>query len=333
MGAVTATHVQTTARRSDADADEPRRVVDRPTAADRLFRGLAGTVGLVSLLIVGLTAVFLFWEARPALSSSGWWSFFSTSVWSPASGTFGVQGLLVGTILIAIISLSVAIPIALATAVFINEYAPSWARPVLTSAIDLLAALPSLIFGLWGFFALQEHLIGPATWLGHHASAIPIFRLSSAEPSLSGSAFVAGVVVGLMVVPIITSVSRDVMAQVPRDLCEGALALGGSRWGMVREVILPFGRPGIIGAALLGFGRALGETIAVALVLSIAIQPNWNVLETNGGSIAGFIATQFGEANDLARSGLIAAGLALFLLTLVVNAAARSVVKRTTRFA
>jgi phosphate transport system permease protein len=136
-----------------------------------------------------------------------------------------------------------------------------------------------------------------------------------------------------MIVPIITAVSRDVMAQVPRELCEGALALGGSRWGMVRQVILPFGRSGIIGAALLGFGRALGETIAIALVLSVTVQTNWHVLETNGGSVAGWIAVQFGEANDRGRSGLIAAGLALFVMTLLVNAVARAVVKRTTRFA
>jgi phosphate transport system permease protein len=318
---------------AEYSGEQPRRLTARPTKADRIFRGGAAAVALFSLVIVGTTALFLFWKARPALSSSGWAGFFTNSVWNTSTGSFGILGLLVGTILIAAIALVLAVPVALAMALFINEYAPPRLRSVLVSAIDLLAALPSLIYGLWGLFALEKFLVGPADWIGNHLSAIPIFRFSQADPSLSRSAFVAGVVVSLMIVPIVTSVSRDVMSQVPRELCEGALALGGSRWGMIRDVVLPFGRSGIIGAALLGFGRALGETIAIALVLSIAVPLNWHVLETNGGSIAGWIATQFGEANEIGRSGLIAAGLALFMLTLVVNAVARIIVKRTTRFA
>lgn len=314
-------------------ADEPRPLVDRPTKADRIFRGLAGGVGFMSLLIVGSTALFLFLEARPALAKSGVWTFLTKSVWNPNGGRFGVAGLLIGTILIAVLALVVATPVALASAIFINEYAPVRIRRVLVSAMDLLAALPSLIFGIWGFHALQKQLVGPARWISEHLSAIPIFRVSSTDPSFVRSVFVAGVVVGIMIIPIVTSVSRDVMAQVPRELCEGALALGGSRWGMVREVVLPFGRSGIIGAALLGLGRALGETIAIAIVLSLTTEPRWNVLEEKGGSIAGFIATQFGEANASARSGLIAAGLALFVMTLVVNAIARVIVAKTTRFA
>jgi phosphate transport system permease protein len=131
-----------------------------------------------------------------------------------------------------------------------------------------------------------------------------------------------------MILPIITSVSRDVMAQVPREQCEGALALGGTRWGMIREVILPFGRSGIVGAALLGFGRALGETIAVALVVSLVYKANTHVLELGGGSVAALIATRFGEAESIERSGLVAAGLALFLLTFAVNLGARRIVAR-----
>ena len=333
---MTALHVQPTAPRgpdgADPALDEPRRIIARPTPQDRVFRGLAGGVGLFALVIVGTTAIFLFIKGKPALDSTGWLSFFRTSIWNPSTGTFGVYGLLVGTVLIATVALAIAMPIALATAIFVNEYAPIRLRRFLVGAIDLLAAMPSLIFGLWGVFALEKHLVGPAGWTGRHLSAIPIFRLSSSDPSLARSGFVAGCVVALMIIPIVTSVSRDVMSQVPRDLVEGALALGGTRWGAVRDVILPFGRSGIIGAALLGFGRALGETIAVALVISIVTEPNWNVLETGGGTIAGFIATQFGEANEQALSGLIAAGLALFIMTLVVNGFARRVVRRTSRF-
>lgn len=339
MCAVTATHIDERALRGAPPVDAaleglaPRVLHRGVTRGDQVFRGLAGGVGLVALLVVGATAGFLFLEARSALSTSGWWRFFTNSVWNSSTGQFGVAGLLIGTVLIALIGLAIGTPIALATAIFINEYAPARLRRYLVSAIDLLAALPSLIFGLWGLFAVQKTLVGPADWIGHHLSAIPIFRLSSSDPSLSRSVFITGVVVALMIVPIVTAVARDVMSQVPRELVEGALALGGSRWGAVRTVILPFGRSGIIGAALLGFGRALGETIAVAIILSVSVNTNWNVLETNGGSVAGWIAIQFGEANAKARSGLIAAGLALFTLTLVVNAVARVIVKRTTRFA
>jgi phosphate transport system permease protein len=332
---MTAMHVQTAAPRGldpdDPALDQPRKIVAIPTPQDRIFRGLAGGVGLFSLLVVGTTALFLFIKGRPALQSAGWIGFFKDSIWNPSTGRYGVYGLLVGTVLVAFIALVISMPIALSTAIFVNEYAPARLRRLFVGAIDLLAAMPSLIFGLWGVFALEKHLVGPAGWMGRHLSAIPIFRFSSSEPMLVRSAFVAGTVVALMIIPIVTSVSRDVMSQVPRELVEGALALGGTRWGAVRDVILPFGRSGIIGAGLLGFGRALGETIAVALVLSITTQVNWNVLETGGGTIAGFIATQFGEANAETLSGLIAAGLALFLMTLVVNAVARNVVRRTSR--
>ena len=171
-------------------------------------------------------------------------------------------GLLVGTIIIAIIAMVISVPLAIGMAIFINEYAPAAVKRALTSVVDLLAALPSLLFGIWGFFALQDRLVPAAQWISTHLSVIPFFKVP-ANTALVQSGFDAGVVVALMTLPIITSVSRDVMAQVPRDQCEGALALGGTRWGMIRDVILPFGRSGIVGAALLGFGRALGETIAV----------------------------------------------------------------------
>ena len=155
------------------DGLAPRPIRTGATGGDRIFRALTGGVGMVSLVVVGATAGFLFLEARPALRSSGWISFFTSSVWNSSNGHFGVAGLLLGTILIAAIGLMVGTPIALATAIFINEYAPARVRSWLVSAIDLLAALPSLIFGLWGLFALQKTLVGPADWMGHHLSAIP----------------------------------------------------------------------------------------------------------------------------------------------------------------
>jgi phosphate transport system permease protein len=309
--------------------DTPSRPSRRPTGGDRVFRVLATAATSVSLVIVVLALVFLINGARPALSKTGIISFFTTNLWNPAVGHFGVLGLLVGTIIIATIAMSVAFPLALGMALFINEYAPYRVSRVLTSVVDLLAALPSLLFGAWGFFALQSRLVPTARWFSDHLAALPIFSLSRPDATLAQSSFVAGMVLAIMILPIITSVSRDVMAQVPREQCEGALALGGTRWGMIREVILPFGRSGIVGAALLGFGRALGETIAVALIISISFKANFHVLERGAGSVAALIATKFGEAGTLERSGLVAAGLALFILTLGVNMAARRIVGRS----
>jgi len=318
-----------TAVGDDGEQDRPKRPQSRASPGDRVFRGAAVAAASVSLVIVGLTLIFLVKESKPALSSTGVIEFFTTNVWNPSVGKFGVLGLLIGTVIIATIAMVVAVPLAVAMALFINEYAPARVRAILTSVIDLLAALPSLLFGMWGFFAFQKVQVPAAQWLADHLSALPIFSLTQQPATLAQSSFVAGLVVALMILPIITSVSRDVMAQVPREQCEGALALGGTRWGMIREVILPFGRSGIVGAALLGFGRALGETIAVALIISIVFKANIHILERGAGSIAALIATRFGEASALERSGLVAAGLALFLLTFAVNFFARWIVRRT----
>lgn len=279
-------------------------------------------------MIVGTALVFLVNEARPALSSSGIWHFFTSSDWSPGTGQFGVFGVLMGTIILATTALLVGFPLAIAMAIFINEYAPRRVRAVLTSVIDLLAAVPSLLFGMWGLYAFQARLVPVARWMSEHLAAIPFLRVPETTSVLTQSSFVAGVVIGIMVIPIITSVSRDVMAQAPREQCEGALALGGTRWGMIRTVILPFGRSGIIGATLLGFGRALGETITAAILLSVVFKVNWHVLLIGGGSVPALIATKFGEASELERSALVASGLALFILTLGVNLGARRVVER-----
>jgi len=313
--------------------DNPWRPVNRPTAADRTFRAICTGAAMISLVIVAATLIFLLKEGWSAIWSSGPADFFFGSTWNPSAGRFGVGGLLLGTIIIASLAIVVAVPLGVGMALFINEYAPARLRSLLTSVVDLLAALPSLIFGLWGFFVLQGQLQGVAVWMESHLSAIPLFRFKGAEPSLGNSSFIAGMVVGIMILPIITSISRDVMAQVPREQCEGALALGGTRWGMIRAVILPFGRVGITGATLLGFGRALGETIAVAVIISLVFDVNWHVLETGGGSVASLIATRFGEAGPEELDGLIAAGFALFVLTLGVNLAARRIVARAGRLA
>jgi phosphate transport system permease protein len=307
--------------------DVPFTPVDIPTGGDRAYVILATAAASVSLIIVGATTFFLLDKARPALQSAGVWEFFTTSVWNPTVGRFGVLGLMIGTTIIAAIAMVIAVPLGVAMALFINEYAPAKMRSPLTSMIDLLAALPSLIFGMWAFFALQKHLTPIANFFSTRLAVVPFMRAQG--QSLTQSSFIAGVVVAVMTLPIVTSVSRDVMAQVPREQCEGALALGSTRWAMIRSVILPYARSGIVGASLLGFGRALGETIAVALVLSIQFRANTHIFTTGGGSIAAHIATSFGEAGPLERSALVAAGLALFLLTFLVNFLARMIVVRT----
>jgi phosphate transport system permease protein len=314
---------------AEAIADVPTRPTAHLTPGDRLFRFTATVAASVSLVIVVGTLVFLVREARPAFAKNGIVHFFTTSQWSPGQGKFGVEGLLIGTLIIAVISMVIAVPLGVGMAMFINEYAPARLKKPLTSIVDLLAALPSLLFGMWGVAALQGHLVPVESFLNTHGSALPFLRVDQGSGQFVKSSFITGVVVAIMIMPIITSVTRDVMAQVPREQCEGALALGGTRWGMVRSVILPFSASGIVGASLLGFGRALGETIAVALIIAPQISANSHVLQTGGGSIASWIAVHFGEASQIEKSGLIAAGLALFLMTFVVNLIARFIVGRT----
>ena len=202
---------------------------------------LTVAAALTSLGIVLATFAFLVDDAQPAFRHSGLFGFFTHSAWDPGTGRFGVLGLAENTVLISLVALFIGVPISLAMAVFVNEYAPQRVRRIMTSAIDLLAAMPSLLFGIWGLVALEGPIKHISTWLSVHMSVLPFFRVSPQQASnLTGSTFQAGVVVGIMIIPIVTSVSRDVMGQVPREQCEGALALGGTRWGMVRDVILPF---------------------------------------------------------------------------------------------
>lgn len=317
------------------DDDVPIRPADHPTFGDRVFRLVCVAAASVALLIIASTVIFLVNKSRPALAKTGVWHFFTGSVWNKAANDFAVFGLLLGTLIIGLIALVVAVPFAVGMALFVNEYAPPRVGRALTGVIDLLAAVPSLLFGMWGFFAFKSHVLPVSRWLSDHLVALPCFRLSNTvgNPNFTGSSLIAGLVVGVMIIPIITSVSRDVMARVPREQCEGALALGGSRWAMIRDVILPYGKSGIVGATMLGFGRALGETVAVAIVLQgVRFQVNTHILEQGAGSIAANIFTKFGEASPIELSALVASGLALMFLTFAVGLAARRVVARTTRF-
>jgi phosphate transport system permease protein len=309
---------------------EPRQLDPGLSTGDRVFKALAAAGASSVLVILGLVAIFLFVDAAPALRQAGF-KFLTTFEWSP-DGTpakFGIAAVMYGTTMIAVIALIVALPIAIGSALFVNEYAPKRIGKPLVTLLDLLAAIPSLIYGMWGLYYLQPHLEGTSRWLTDHLGFIPFFHTS--RPVFGSSMFIAGIVVGLMVLPIVASVTREVLSQAPRGVCEAALALGGSRWGMIRSVILPFGRSGIVGAAMLGLGRALGETIAIALILSFNFRLHTEVLSPGGGSVAGLIANNFGEAGEVQRHALTAAGLALFVITLLVNTGARLIVNKTSK--
>jgi phosphate transport system permease protein len=309
---------------------EPRKLHPGLTPGDRIFKfvAAAGAAGVVAIL--GLVAVFLFADGAPALKTAGF-KFLTTFEWNP-DGTparFGIAAVAYGTTVIALIALLVSLPIAVGSALFVNEYAPVRLRRPLIGLLDLMAAVPSLIYGMWGLYFLQPRLEGTSRWLTDHLGIIPFFHTD--RPVFGSSMFVAGIVVGLMVLPIVASVTREVLSQAPRVVCEAALALGGSRWGMIRSVVLPFGRSGIVGAAMLGLGRALGETIAIALILSFNFTIHTELLAPGGGSVAGLIANNFGEAGEVQRHALVAAGLVLFVITLAVNSVARLIVTRTNK--
>ncbi len=310
---------------------EPRTLTVRRSMGDRIFRALAVAGGSSTLLIMGLIGLFLVVKAIQPLREAGW-HFLTTFEWIPdgipdqMGPLFGIGAMLLGTLISATIGVIIAVPISVGAALFISHYSPRKLRGPLTTLIDLMAAIPSLIFGLWGLYYLQPRLNGVTHFLADNLGFIPIFKTT--VPFYGNSLFVVGIVLALMIIPIITSVTRAVMAQVPPANCEAALALGGTRWGMARRVVLPHSRSGIIGASMLGLGRALGETIAVALILSLSFDVSPHILQPGGGSIAGLIANSFGESTEFGRDALIAAGLVLFVVTLLVNMLARWVVNR-----
>lgn len=313
---------------SQVTTDVPRTLLRTPTRSDRVYRSLAIGTGLLTLVILALIGLNLLLQSRTAIKSQGL-RFLIADAWSPqqTNPSFGIRAVLYWTIIIAFIALAIAIPVSIACALYLTELAPRQLQKPLRSLVDLLAAIPSLIYGMWGLLYLQPHMIPFATWIATKLDFIPFLRVS--RPSFSSSALIAGVVVSLMVIPICTSVIREVFSQTPQGEKEAALAMGATRWEMIRTVVLPFGRGGIIGGSMLGLGRALGETIAVALIISPIFVIRPSVVETGANSVASLIALRFGEADALQRSGLVAAGLALFALTLVVNTIAAFVVARS----
>ncbi|MBV9950765.1 MAG: phosphate ABC transporter permease subunit PstC [Acidimicrobiia bacterium] len=291
---------------------------------DQAFRLLALLAGLSILAILALIAFSTIQKGWPAFSKLGTDYFFGTQ-WKPRSGQFGILPLVYGTFVVAAIAVVFAIPVSLGIAMFMTEVVPRRFRFGAITIVDLLAAVPSVVFGLWGIRILApklDHIFGNGFF--RFLGDIPI--VGNLFGDSSGRGFMtAGIVVALMITPIITSVTREVFATVPRNDKEGALALGATRWEMIRGVVLPHSSGGITGAVMLGLGRALGETIAVALLIGANPQISANLLGT-GETIPAQIARQLSEANGLFRSALIGLGFVLFIITIAVNVTARRLV-------
>ena len=312
----------------------PREITTEPRRSDKVFRGLVTAGGLSSLVILGLIAIFLGYRGFEVLRQEGF-GFITNSDWSVTvdenanvvDSNFGLAAMLVGTILCALVAVVIALPISVFSALFLNFYAPDKLKKFLVAIIDMMAAFPSILFGIWGFLVLMPTAEYWAKLIHKYLGWIPSFDLK--VPVYTRSPFVAGVVLAIMIIPIITSVSREVFSQAPLDRIQAAYALGATRWAMIKAVVIPHGRNGVIGGAMLGLGRAMGETVAVFTVLNIVFQVNWQVLLGAGGNVASLIILKFGEANPYEIKALMAAGLVLFMLTLLVNAIANVIVKTT----
>ena len=312
----------------------PREITTEPRRSDKVFRGVVTAGGLSSLMLLGLIALFLGYRGFEVLRQEGLgfithsdWSISTDDAGNVIESHFGLAAMLVGTILCSLIAVVIALPISVFCALFLNFYAPGWLRKIMVTIIDVMAAFPSILFGIWGFLVLMPSVEYWSKLLHKYLGFIPAFDMK--VPVFTRSPFVAGVVLSIMIIPIITSVSREIFSQAPLDRIQAAYALGATRWAMIKAVVIPHGRSGVIGGAMLGLGRAMGETVAVFTVLNIVFQINWEMLLGAGGNVASLIILKFGDASPYEIKALMAAGLILFLLTLVVNALADLIVKST----
>jgi len=306
------------------EEDKPRVIVAPVAFSDKIFRGILRAAGFTVFLITGLILVFLIIRAASALRAAGL-GFFTTSTWFISTNQFGIAAILPLGILAALFALFIAVPVGIATAVFISEYAPPRLRRALIALMDLMAAVPSIIVALFAVFYLMPRILGFDSWLSHHMAFIPLFqfRLANYSGEYANATFIAGIAVSLLVIPIVASLSRQVFSQAPQGEREAAYALGSTRWGMIRTVVLPYGRSGVIGASMLGLGRALGETIVMAFILSPVFGFNYHVLTIS------VIANHFFVAGAKEISALMAGGLVLFVMTLIVNTFAAMIINRS----
>ncbi len=322
----------------DLDKVEKRVLTTTPRLSDRIFRGVVTSGGLSSLIILGLIFVFLLYEGYSTLHSQGL-HFLTGQNWQAVvddqnrfdavHSHFGLSAMLIGTLVISVIAIIFGVPISVLTAIFLVFYAPNAIRKSMVTIIDLMAAFPSILFGLWGLFILDPSGEYWAKLIHKYLHWIPFFNMPKDSLYFQKSPFIAGLVLAIMIIPIVTSISREILSQTPLDRVQAAYALGATRWAMIKNVAMPYARSGIVGSAMLGLGRAMGETVAVFTVLNIVYQINWHVLLSAGGNVASMIILKFGEASPQEVKALMAAGLVLFLVTLLVNALADAIVSRT----
>ncbi|MEU9139126.1 phosphate ABC transporter permease subunit PstC [Streptomyces sp. NPDC048404] len=309
---------------SDAASKRAARGATRP--GDRVFLALSRGSGILLLVIMAAIAVFLTYRASLALGKNEG-NFLTTFEWNTnlVPPVFGIAVLAFGTVVSAVIAMALAVPVAVGIALFITHYAPRRLGGPIAYVIDLLAAVPSIVYGLWGAIVLVPHMNGLFGWLDTYFGWTGIFTWQGGAPR---SMLTVGILLAIMVLPIITNVSREVFRQAPQMHQEAALALGATRWEVIRMSVLPFGRSGVISASMLGLGRALGETMAVATVLSPSFDIQASLLDPGGGTFAQNIAAKFNEATEFGQDALIASGLVLFVITLLVNGAARVIINR-----
>lgn len=310
---------------------ESRAVKKSGAGADRLFELVtAGAAWLVLLLLVGI-ALSMAWGGRLAFSTFGW-RFITSSQWDAVGGHFGALVPIYGTLVTSAIALIIAVPVSIGIALFLTDIAPRWSRGPISIAIELLAAIPSIIYGMWGLFVFAPFMAAHVEpWLSDHLGGKAVIGPLFSGPPIGIGMLTAGIVLGIMVIPFIAAVAREVFGAVPAPLRESAVALGSTRWEVLRHVTLPYTRSAMIGAIFLGLGRALGETMAVTFVLGNAHDLSASLLMPSN-SIAAAIANEFTEADtDLYRSSLIALGLLLFVVTFIVLSIAKLLLLRINR--
>ena len=313
---------------------QPRIITTELRFTDKLFRGIVTGGGLISLAILGLIGFFLIYNGFEAIRNAGL-AFLTGFDWVDAVpeneqlASYGIGAMLYGTIVTGILALLMGVPIAVGTALFLSYYAPEWLKKPMVVVVDVMAAIPSIVYGLWGFFVLMPHAEYWAKLIHKYFGFIPFFDMPA--PVFTRSPFIAGLVLAIMITPIVTAISREVFAQTPLERIQAAYALGATKWSMIKAVVFPYGRGGVVGGAMLGLGRALGETVAVYTVLNLVYDIRIEVLLSAGGNVASMIVNKFGEADFVELQALMAAGFVLFLVTLIVNFFANYIINKTAR--
>lgn len=315
-------------RHAPEDAPPTGRAAQR--TGDRVFLGLSRGSGITLLVVMAAIAAFLTYRSLVAISHDHG-NFLTTFEWEPNADppVFGIAVLAYGTAVSSVLAMLLAVPVAVGIALFISHYAPRGIAGPLSYLVDLLAAVPSIIYGLWGALYLVPRLTGLYDWLNRFLGWTRVFEY---QGGAARSLFTAGILLGIIILPIVTNVSREIFRQTPAHHEEAAWALGATRWEVIRTVVLPFGRSGVVSASMLGLGRALGETMAVATVLSPSFVISASLLDPGGGTFAQNIAAGFKEADDTGRDALIASGLVLFVVTLLVNGTARLIIARRRQY-